>query len=324
MIQGYCVGGKNYIGIISFTAIILILTYIYYFTEYAGNNEILIMKLIQAAVVILIAYLLIAFVDDLITKRVSDIRGRYTFRKVSSVFISLITAGTILIIFMKETTTLIVAYGILSAGVVITLQDVFRNFAGGVFILFSKSFRPGDRIQVGDCYGDVIDVTYFHTTLMENREWVRGDLYSGRIIHIPNSFILNRTIKNYTKDFSFIWDEVTIILAPTSDWKKAKAIALETVNEVIEDYVEHSKRELSKMEKKYMLTSYDVDTRVFMNIEGDRIEMGLRYVVDPKRRRHVNDQIVQNLLERFVDEPDIIIGSISSIEITKIPPTDNG
>lgn len=73
------------------------------------------------------------------------------------------------------------------------------------------------------------------------------------------------------------------------------------------------------MERKYMLTSYDVDTRIFVLIESDRMEMHLRYVVDPKRRRDVKDLITQGLLEGFASEPEIIIGSISSIEIIKMP-----
>ena len=311
--------GRTNIGILFFTALILILSYLNYFTDYAANYGTLLVKLIQASLIILLAYLLDVFVGNIIMDRVRDNRDRYTLRKVSSISITLLALGSLLIVFFKETTTLIIAYGIFSAGIVITLQDVFRNFAGGIIILFSRSFRAGDRIQVDDCYGDVLDIAYFHTTLMEIREWVDGDQYSGRILNVPNSFVLNNTVKNYTRDFSFIWDEVTIILAPESNWEKAKIIALETTNELIKDYVEHSKRELVNMEQKYLLTSYDVDTKVFMQIEGDRMEMHLRYVVDPKKRRHVNDMIVRNLLEVFADESDIFIGSISSIEITKMP-----
>ncbi|WP_292467023.1 mechanosensitive ion channel family protein [Methanolobus sp.] len=311
--------GKNYIRILLFSVIILILSYINYFTDYAVNNESLLVKLIQASLIILLAYLLDVLVGNIILEKVRDTRDRYTLRKVSSIFITLLALGLLVIVFFKETTTLIIAYGIFSAGIVITLQDVFRNFAGGIIILFSKSFRAGDRIQVENCYGDVLDIAYFHTTLMEIREWVDGDQYSGRVLNIPNSFVLNNTIKNYTRDFSFIWDEVTIMLTPESNWEKAKITALETTNELIKDYVEHSKRELVNMEQKYLLTSYDVDTKVFMQIEGDRIEMHLRYVVDPKKRRYVNDMIVRNLLEGFAGESDIFIGSISGIEVTKMP-----
>lgn len=177
-------------------------------------------------------------------------------------------------------------------------------------------------MQVNDSYGDVLDITYFYTALMEIRKWVDCNQYSGRLISIPNGFILNNTVMNYTKDFSFIWDELTIILTPGSDWAKAKVIALTTINEIIKDYIQNSKRELAQIEGKYMLTSYDVDMKAFMKIEGDRIEMNLRYVVDPRKRRHVNDMIVRNLLDSFEDEEDISIGSVSSVEITKMAGID--
>jgi small-conductance mechanosensitive channel len=316
------VSGKNNIIIIFFTVLVLLLSYINYFTDYTSDHETMLIKIIQALTIVLFAYLLDALAEKIIKDRVKDTRDRYTLRKASSVFITLLAAALLLIVFLKETTTLIIAYGIFSAGVVITLQDVFRNFAGGIIILFFKPFRAGDRMQLNDCYGDVLDITYFHTTLMEIRQWVDGDQYSGRVLNVPNSFILNSTIMNYTKDFSFIWDEVTIMLAPESDWTKAKKIALSTINEIIKDYIEHSKKELARMEQKYMLTSYDVDTKAFMQIEGDRIEMHLRYVVDPKKRRHVNDMIVRSLLETFDHEEDISIGSVSSVEIIKMPGID--
>ncbi|MDY0385584.1 MAG: mechanosensitive ion channel [Methanolobus sp.] len=315
---------RNNIGILFFTALILIFSYINYLTNYAENYTALLAKLIQALLIILLAYILSSVIENLIRNRVRDNRERYTLRKVSSVAITVIAAGLLLIVFLKETTTLIIAYGIFSAGIVIALQDVFRNFAGGIIILFSRSFRAGDRIQVNDCYGDVLDITYFHTTLMEIREWVNADQYSGRILNVPNSFILNTSVKNYTRDFSFIWDELTIILAPGSNWEKAKKIALDTMSELTKDYVEHSKKELFNMKEKYLLTTYDVDTKVFMQIKGDRIEMSLRYVVDPKKRRHVSNMITDRLLDVFTNETDIFIGSISSVEVTKMPKMEIG
>lgn len=310
--------GKNYIAVIFFATVILVLSYIYYFTGYFTGSENLVIKIIQALWIILFAYLIEELIENTIIRRVHDTKDRYNFRKISSAVITFITVCSLLIVFIEETSTLIIAYGIFSAGIIITLQDVFRNFAGGIIMLFSKSLRPGDRVQIGNCYGDVIDVTYFHTTLMEIKEWIGGDQYSGRIVTIPNNFILSGTVKNYTKDFSFIWDEVTIILTPGSNWNKAREIALTTINDLIHDYIDSSRKELEGMERKYMLTSYDADTRVYMQIKEDRIKMHLRYVADPRKRRYVNDEIVQNLLEAFSREPDILIGTIAGVDTTKI------
>jgi len=50
----------------------------------------------------------------------------------------------------------------------------------------------GDRVQIGDTRGDVIDIGLLRTTLMETGNWVSRDLYNGRIVRIPNSTVLNR------------------------------------------------------------------------------------------------------------------------------------
>ena len=48
--------------------------------------------------------------------------------------------------------------GILSAGLAIALQDVLKNFAAWLFIIWRRPFRLGDRVQVGNEIGDVIDL----------------------------------------------------------------------------------------------------------------------------------------------------------------------
>lgn len=135
--------GRNKTVVIFFAVLILLLSYINYFTDYTADHETMITKIIQTLTIVLCAYLLDALFERIIKDRVKDTRDIYTFRKASSVFVTLVAAALLLIVFLKETTTFIVAYGILSAGVVFTLQDVFRNFAGGIIIVISSLSRQG-------------------------------------------------------------------------------------------------------------------------------------------------------------------------------------
>ena len=66
----------------------------------------------------------------------------------------------------------------------------------------------GDRVQIGDTKGDVIDIGLLRTTLMEIGNWVSRDMYSGRIVRIPNSTVLKGSVFNYSQGFQFIWDEI--------------------------------------------------------------------------------------------------------------------
>jgi len=168
---------------------------------------------------------------------------------------------------------------------------VLKNIAGGIIIILTAPFKAGDRIQVENDTGDVLDIRLFYSTLMEIREWVDGDQYSGRIVQIPNGFILNKPVKNYTKDFSFIWDEIHFMLTYDSDWKKAKEIVLRITHEITDNW----------------------------------IDMRLRYVVDPRKRRLVRHLLNEKILEAFDQEKDIKIASVT-LEIVGFPPikTDKG
>lgn len=308
--------GRSNLFIIFLSALAGVLVYLINFTVYGADHRSILTQLLNIVLILLISYIVRIVLEDIIKKKARTTKERYNMRKISSAFITLIAGGMLLVIFFKETTTLIVAYGVFSAGLVIALQDVFRNLAGGIMLLVTRPFNAGDRIQMGESFGDVLDITYFHTTLMEIQEWVDGDQYTGRIMNVPNSFLLSGTVKNYTRHFSFIWDEARISLIPGSNWKKAQKIIFETVDNLVSIAVMNAKVELLNLEQKYLLTTYDVETQTYIKTENDRIDIYVRYIVNPRQRRKLKNTIIQEIMQAFDAEEDIILGTISSIEVS--------
>ena len=295
--------------------LIVLIAYARYFTTIFIENLILLNALLYSLIIILAAYIANILAENFIRKKVSDTRDRYTFRKTVSTLLSLFSAAALAAIWFEETATLVIAYGILSAGVAIALQDLLRSMAGGIIIFISRPFKAGDRIQVGDSTGDVLDIGSFSTKIMEIREWVDADQYTGRIVQIPNSFVLSDSIKNYTRDFSFIWDEVRIMLIYGSNWKKAEEIILGTCHPILEEFETLAKKELQRMGEKYFITTYDVQTNLYTKIEENWIDMRLRYVVEPRKRRNVSHLLISNILQAFDKEEDIMVGTATSIDI---------
>lgn len=299
--------------------LILFLAYIRYLTDFFIQNRVFLDALLISLVVILFAYLANSLADNLILRRVSASKDRYTLRKTVSILITVLAVASLFAIWVERTSTLLIAYGILSAGVAIALQDLLRNIAGGILIIISRPFKAGDRIQVGDSMGDVLDIGSFSTTIMEIREWVDADQYTGRILQIPNSFALNQTIKNYTRDYSFIWDEIRIMLIYGSNWKKAEDLALKTAGPIVGEFEDLAQKELSLMGKKYFIKTYDVKTKIYTKMQENWIEMRLRYVVDPRKRRAISHLLISNILEALEKEEDIMVGTATSIDLMKAP-----
>mgnify|MGYP001415204585 CR=1 FL=1 len=179
------------------------------------------------SLVLTISYLFFTIILGMvIVQRITDLKTRYTANKALSALSIVFIIALCLRIWVTDTSALIVSYGIIGAALAFALQDVFRNFVGGFLITISSMYRVGDRIAIDNNYGDVMDIGMLNTTLMEIRGWVAGDQPSGRLLTIPNGLVISHPLYNYTRDHSFVWDEITIPLTYDSDWRLAKDLVL--------------------------------------------------------------------------------------------------
>jgi small-conductance mechanosensitive channel len=162
---------------------------------------------------------------------------RYRVRKFV-IFAGYIAAVIFLaILFVDRLGRVSFALGVAGAGLVVSLQDVIASFAGWIAIGLSNLYRVGDRIQIGETKGDVIDVSFTRTTIVETGNWVGSDLYNGRVVRIPNSAALKGPVFNYSQGFRFVWDEIKVEFTTDSDPILARSMLLKVANDTIASYL---------------------------------------------------------------------------------------
>ena len=243
------------------------------------------------------------------TKYVSDIKTRYSLNKALFILSLLVIVVIGIRIWVEETQSLLISYGILAAGLAIALQDVIRNFVGGVYIMVSGMYRVGDRICLGDTAGDVMDVGIMSTTLMEIGEWVHGDQPNGRIAILPNAQIITGVVHNYTKDHNFMWDEVALPLTYDSDWREAIRLARDIVSEETKELTIQAENEIERIGEKYYLPKKVVEPSVYASINDNWITLDIRYVTNVRERRILHDRITRKLMMAVFRTPGITIAS---------------
>lgn len=76
-----------------------------------------------------------------------------------------------------------------SAGIAIGFasQDILKNIFGGIMILFDRPFQVGDKIAVGNHYGEVIQI---------GLRTVRIVTADDSVVSIPNGEIVNQSVSN--------------------------------------------------------------------------------------------------------------------------------
>lgn len=239
-------------------------------------------------------------------------RIRYNLSKTLTLIHLLTAALFILRVWLPDSNTLLAAYGFVAAAVAFSIQDLFKNFIGGIVIIVRSLYQVGDRVQIGEQYGDIIDIGILYTTLLEIRAWVAGDQSTGRIIRVPNGKIITNDVINYTADHSFIWDEIHIPVTHQSDWKKADKILNKIIADVTESLSTSALSDIKHLQSKYFLTNDNIETRVYMTITDNWVSLHARYIVSARERRNVQDTIMRQIKERFDKEKKITIASATS------------
>src|SRR5205814_1260866 len=177
--------------------------------------------------------------------------------------------------------------GVVSAILGFALQTPISSFIGWVYILMKKTYRIGDRIQVGTSTGDVIDIDYLDTTLWEfGGPYVSADHPSGRLIKFPNSNVLSTAVYNYSWPlFPYIWNEISVQVAYTSDLKFVANLMQGVVEAELGETMERRIRTYQELLSRTPVDELQVQPKpVVLFSVGDNtwIEPRVRYLVSPR------------------------------------------
>lgn len=189
--------------------------------------------------------------------------------------------------------------GLVSAGLAIALRDLVVNLAGWGFILIRRPFEVGDRVQIGDSAGDVIDIRIFQFTLMEIGNWVDAEQSTGRILHVPNGKVLSEVLANYSKAFEFIWNEIPVLVTFESDWRKAKEILVSVADKFGIPQSNEATSGVKRASQRFLIASPTLTPIVYTSVVDSGVLLTLRYLCLPKRRRGSTQAVWEEILDEF-------------------------
>ncbi|MGL4611420.1 MAG: mechanosensitive ion channel family protein [Trueperaceae bacterium] len=135
--------------------------------------------------------------------------GRYAL-VIVGISIALRSAG------LNQTTVGFITGG-LSVGIGIGLQGVISNFVSGLILLFERSIRPGDVVDVGGTIGTVRKLSIRSTEVRVG---------NGKDIIIPNNTLLTSNVVTYTRNDRTVLVDVAVTITKGDDLKRAMEVLL--------------------------------------------------------------------------------------------------
>lgn len=246
-------------------------------------------KILIALGILLLAYLFSRLARRLIGRRLGAWPRADALGALASITLFLVALGAAASVLAGDVRALVGAVGLAGLALSWALQTPIESFTGWLLNAFKSYYRVGDRIAVGDIFGDVYRIDVLTTTVWEAGgpdKPVQGAQPTGALVTFPNAEVLRASVVNYTRDFPYIWDEVTVGVANESDLSHAIEVVRETAAKVIGPVMEAPAKEYARLLEQQRL-DFEVDTKpaVYVSLTEGWTNLTIRYLVAARERR---------------------------------------
>lgn len=193
-------------------------------TDFATNTGLAIVRTIAFLVLGLVVIRIVQSIARSATLRSNRLdRAASTF--VLSILTVILYVALVIVLVSSlgfSTAGIIAAFSAVALAVALALKDSLGSLANGVIIIFTKPFKKGDYIEIGEYAGLVQDIRLFNTKILT---------YSNEAIIIPNSKVLGTELINYS---AMPLRRVTFdFTAPYNcDAEEVKKIVLESISKI--------------------------------------------------------------------------------------------
>jgi len=256
---------------------------------------------------------------------------RFWTRQAANIITAVVFVAGLLSIWANSPTRLATFLGLVTAGVAFALQSVVTAIAGYIVILRGGVFRVGDRIVMGGVRGDVIAVGLLHTTIMEMGQpptvqdaepamWITSRQYTGRIVTVTNDQIFSNPVYNYTRDFPFIWDQMTIAVEYGADYQQAEQIILDAARHHVERFVKPGEQDFATLQDRFDVYPSDLVPTTYYHLTPDWLQLTVRFVAPPHGIALIKDGMARDILAAFTAHNIGIGNSPTQQQITQLPP----
>jgi small-conductance mechanosensitive channel len=244
--------------------------------------------------------------------RIEDSSTRFTLQRIMHLVVALAIAVIAISVVFVNWYAALAAFGIGSIIIGLAVQTPMKSFIAWIYILVRQPFRVGDRIQIGDATGDVIDVGYLDTTLWEfGGKYISGDHPSGRLIKFPNEKVLDEIVYNYSWPlFPYIWNEIKFYVAFNADLEFISNIMQKVTEEELGKEMIARVQTFRDLLARTPVDELEVHERprvIFRVSENTWLEAIVRYLVPPREASRIKTRLIKKLLPALNAAPDKVM-----------------
>jgi small-conductance mechanosensitive channel len=257
-------------------------------------------KTLGIRVAVVLAILLVLFGAAELWQRtvlryVQDSRRRYQLLLLRRLALWSLVVVVIGFAFASELGSLVTFAGLITAGIAVAMQSVLVSIVGYFFLIGKYGIRVGDRVQIGEVVGEVIDLGLVRMYLMELG--ARGTMGpTGRVVAFANSVVFQVASGLFKQipGVNFTWREVVLTLPAGADYTAIKRKLLACVTAALAEYSPEILRQTREIARTTLSASAgDAETQVQLHFSGTTVEAIVRYPVHLPNAAEIDERVTE-------------------------------
>lgn len=216
-------------------------------------------------------------------------------RRIALWALVLVIVGTA---FASELGSLVTFAGLITAGLAVAMQSILVSVVGYFFLIGKYGIRVGDRVQIGNVTGEVIELGLVRMHLMElNDRGVLGP--TGRVVGFANSIVFQTSggLFKQIPGVNIAWHETTVKLPSGCDAEAVKGRMLEVVGRIMQQYKVEIDRQTNEI-RKTTASELAAETKpnVQLKFSNEGVEAHVRYPVQFTQAAEIDERVSRELL----------------------------
>lgn len=267
--------------------------------------------LASSAILIVTVIILRALTTRFIQRTVNspELRGKWLVNSRNG-FLLLLMLGLVMI-WGEELRTLALSIVAIAVAFVVATKELILCFTGSILKSGSRSFVLGDRIQIKELRGDVIDQSLLATTILEVGPGKHLHQRTGRRIVIPNALFVSEPVINESFTTHYDFHVFTVPFKREDNWQAAQQALQAAADHHCQPYLELVRRYMSKIGSQRGLVMPSVDPRVTIQVPvAGEIHLTVRIPAKAGERNFIE----QAILTEVFSENDFSAPRVGRIE----------
>jgi small-conductance mechanosensitive channel len=256
-----------------------------------------------------------------IFRYIREQRRRNQFLLLRRILVTAVIALILIFALSTEIGSLATFAGFLTAGIAVALQNVILSVAAYFFLIGRYGIRVGDRIQIGDVTGDVVDIGLVRLHLVELDTSSGEARPTGRIVVFSNSVVFQPS-SNFFKQLpgsNFAWRRISLTLSADVDYVLAEQSISTAVAGVYETYKPELDQQHRVLESSLAIHIASTEPQTRLRLMETGLEIVILYPEEQTQAAEIDDRMTHALLDAIEGEPRLrLVGG----GLTNIKPVD--